>query len=50
MSGIDLKRYEDLDAPDNTTPASDHDRPALLAQWNKALRQAYTSSESSWPK
>lgn len=45
MSGIDLKRYEDLDAPDNTTPTSDHDRPGLLEQWNKALRQAYTSSE-----
>ncbi|KAH9878215.1 hypothetical protein J1614_003432 [Plenodomus biglobosus] len=45
MSGIDLKRYEDLDAPDNTTPTSDQDRPELLEQWNKALKQAYTSSE-----
>lgn len=45
MSGIDLKRYEDLDAPDNTTPTSDEDRPELLERWNKALKQAYTSSE-----
>lgn len=45
MSGIDLKRYEDLDAPDNTTPTTDQDRPELLEQWNKALKQAYTSSE-----
>lgn len=45
MSGLDLTRYEDLDAPDNTTPTSDQDRPELLEQWNKALKQAYTSSE-----
>ncbi|KAI8930854.1 hypothetical protein NX059_011871 [Plenodomus lindquistii] len=45
MSGIDLKRYEDLDAPENTNPTSDQDRPDLLAKWNKALKQAYTSSE-----
>ncbi|RMZ67583.1 bcas2 family [Pyrenophora seminiperda CCB06] len=45
LSGVDLKRYEDLDAPENTTPTSDEDRPELLEQWNKALKKAYTSSE-----
>jgi pre-mRNA-splicing factor SPF27 len=45
LSGIDLKRYEDLDAPENTNPTSDEDRPELLEQWNKALKQAYVSSE-----
>ncbi|CAO2650081.1 Nn.00g013730.m01.CDS01 [Neocucurbitaria sp. VM-36] len=45
LSGIDLKRYEDLDAPENTTPTSDEEKPELLAQWNKALKQAYTSDE-----
>lgn len=45
LSGIDLTRYEDLDAPDNTTPTTDERRPELLARWNTALQQAYTSSE-----
>lgn len=45
LSGVDLKRYEDLDAPENTTPTSDEDRPELLEQWNKALKKAYTSAE-----
>ncbi|CAN9163788.1 hypothetical protein CC77DRAFT_1037637 [Alternaria alternata] len=45
LSGVDLKRYEDLDAPENTTPTSDEERPELLQRWNKALKQAYTSSE-----
>ena len=45
LSGIDLKRYEDLDAPETTDPVSDEDRPKLLQQWNKALKQAYTRSE-----
>lgn len=45
LSGIDLKRYEDLDAPENTSPTSDEDQPELLAKWNRALKQAYTSSE-----
>jgi len=45
LSGIDMKRYEDLDAPENTNPTSDEDRPELLERWNKALKQAYTSSE-----
>jgi pre-mRNA-splicing factor SPF27 len=45
LSGIDLKRYEDLDAPENTNPTSDEDRPELLERWNKALKQAYVSSE-----
>lgn len=40
-----MKRYEDLDAPENTTPTSDEERPELLQRWNKALKQAYTSSE-----
>ena len=41
LSGVDLKRYEDLDAPENTTPTSDEERPELLQRWNKALKQAY---------
>ncbi|KAF3035301.1 hypothetical protein E8E12_003215 [Didymella heteroderae] len=45
LSGIDLTRYEDLEAPENTTPTSDEHRPELLAQWNRALKQAYTSAE-----
>ncbi|KAF2832341.1 hypothetical protein CC86DRAFT_340767 [Ophiobolus disseminans] len=45
LSGIDMKRYEDLDAPENTNPTSDEDKPELLERWNKALKQAYTSSE-----
>jgi pre-mRNA-splicing factor SPF27 len=45
LSGIDLTRYEDLDAPENTKPTTDEDKPELLERWNKALRQAYTSSE-----
>ncbi|EMD86450.1 hypothetical protein COCC4DRAFT_193824 [Bipolaris maydis ATCC 48331] len=45
LSGIDLKRYEDLDAPENTNPTTDEDRPELLERWSKALKQAYTSSE-----
>jgi pre-mRNA-splicing factor SPF27 len=45
LSGVDMKRYEDLDAPENTNPTSDEDKPELLEKWNKALKQAYTSSE-----
>ncbi|KAF1848872.1 uncharacterized protein K460DRAFT_364822 [Cucurbitaria berberidis CBS 394.84] len=45
LSGIDLKRYEDLEAPENTDPTSDEDKPELLERWNTALKQAYTSSE-----
>lgn len=45
FSAIDLARYEDLDAPPNTSPTSDEDRPEVLAQWDSALRKAYTSSE-----
>lgn len=45
LSGIDMKRYEDLDAPESTSPTSDEDKPELLEKWNKALKQAYTSSE-----
>ena len=45
LSGVDMKRYEDLDAPEYTNPTSDEDRPELLERWNKALKQAYTSSE-----
>lgn len=40
-----MKRYEDLDAPENTTPTRDEHRPELLARWTQALEQAYTSSE-----
>ncbi|KAF2249758.1 hypothetical protein BU26DRAFT_518315 [Trematosphaeria pertusa] len=45
FSAVDLKRYEDLEAPPNTSPTSDEDRPEVLAQWNAALKKAYTSSE-----
>ncbi|OAL45615.1 hypothetical protein IQ07DRAFT_591398 [Pyrenochaeta sp. DS3sAY3a] len=45
LSGIDLKRYEELEAPENTDPTSDEDKPELLERWDKALKQAYTSSE-----
>lgn len=44
LSAIDLTRYEDLEAPPNTTPTSDQDRPELLARWNDALKRAHTSS------
>jgi pre-mRNA-splicing factor SPF27 len=45
LAAIDTSRYEPPDAPSNTTPRSDEERPELLAQWNTALRQAYTQSE-----
>jgi pre-mRNA-splicing factor SPF27 len=45
LSAIDLARYEDLEAPPNTNPTSDEDKPELLAQWRAALQKAYTSSE-----
>ena len=45
FSAIDLARYEDLEAPPNTSPTSDEDKPELLAQWTAALKKAYTSSE-----
>lgn len=45
LAAIDLKRYEDLEAPPNTTPTSDEDRPELLERWNAALKKAHTSSE-----
>jgi pre-mRNA-splicing factor SPF27 len=43
MSGIDMKRYEELDAPEPATDAEPRD--ATLARWTTALRQAYTSAE-----
>ncbi|KAF2258934.1 hypothetical protein CC78DRAFT_537436 [Lojkania enalia] len=45
LSAIDLKRYEDLEAPPNTSPTSDEDRPELLERWIQVLKRAYTSSE-----
>ncbi|KAF2276604.1 uncharacterized protein EI97DRAFT_377141, partial [Westerdykella ornata] len=45
MSGIDTKRYEELEAPPNTSPTSDEDKPELLEQWRTALQRAYTSAE-----
>lgn len=45
LSAIDLARYEDLEAPPNTSPTSDEDKPEVLAQWTTALKKAYTSSE-----
>ncbi|KAF1972670.1 hypothetical protein BU23DRAFT_580768 [Bimuria novae-zelandiae CBS 107.79] len=45
LSAIDLTRYEDLEAPPTTNPTSDEDKPEVLAQWNAALKKAYTSSE-----
>lgn len=48
-TGIDLKRYDPLDAPQNTSPTSDEDKPELLAQWRETLQKAYTSaSYLSW--
>jgi pre-mRNA-splicing factor SPF27 len=44
MSAIDMKRYEELDAP-TTTNADDDDREQALAKWDAALCQAYTSAE-----
>lgn len=44
LAAIDVKRYQELEAPPNTTPTTDEDRPALLEQWAEALRRAYTSS------
>lgn len=44
LSAIDLKRYEELEAPPNTDSTSDEDRPELLARWNDALQRAHTSS------
>lgn len=35
----------EVEAPPNTTPTSDEDRPELLAQWRAALESAYTNSE-----
>ncbi|KAL1592024.1 hypothetical protein SLS60_011616 [Paraconiothyrium brasiliense] len=45
LSAIDLARYEELEAPPNTSPTSDEDKPEILAQWKAALQKAYTSSE-----
>ncbi|KAF2119339.1 Pre-mRNA-splicing factor SPF27 [Lophiotrema nucula] len=45
LSAIDLKRYEELEAPPTTNPTSDEDRPEVLEQWNQALKKAYASSE-----
>ncbi|KAF2634333.1 hypothetical protein P280DRAFT_439118 [Massarina eburnea CBS 473.64] len=45
LSAIDTARYEDLEAPPTTHPASDEEKPELLAQWDAALKKAYTSSE-----
>ncbi|KAF1931129.1 uncharacterized protein M421DRAFT_90220 [Didymella exigua CBS 183.55] len=45
LSGIDVKRYEDLDAPESTGAVADEDRPAAVQQWNRALTQAHTSAE-----
>ncbi|KAH7130269.1 Pre-mRNA-splicing factor SPF27 [Dendryphion nanum] len=45
LSAIDLKRYQDPDAPPNTDPTSDEDRPEILAKWEKALKAAYVNSE-----
>ena len=44
LSGIDMKRYEELDAPTANDDGSE-DREQALAKWNAALRQAYTSAE-----
>lgn len=45
LSAVDLSRYEEVEAPPNTNPTSDEDKPELLEQWNKALKKTYTSSE-----
>ncbi|KAF2008096.1 hypothetical protein P154DRAFT_541335 [Amniculicola lignicola CBS 123094] len=45
LDAIDMKRYDNLDAPENTSPTSDEDKPELLAQWKDVLERAYMSSE-----
>jgi pre-mRNA-splicing factor SPF27 len=45
LSAIDAKRYQELEAPPNTTLTSDEDRPELLEQWRTALTGAYMSAE-----
>lgn len=44
LSTIDLERYEELDAPENTSSTGD-DRLELMERWNTTLKQAYTSDE-----
>ncbi|KAF2762520.1 hypothetical protein EJ05DRAFT_534062 [Pseudovirgaria hyperparasitica] len=47
--GINLSRYEALEAPQNTSPNSDEKNPQLLAQWRETLQKAYASSSYlSW--
>lgn len=43
-SGVDLKRYEALEAPGRTSPQSDEEKPELLQAWRETLQKAYTSS------
>ncbi|KAF2732903.1 hypothetical protein EJ04DRAFT_301116 [Polyplosphaeria fusca] len=45
LAAIDMKRYEDIEAPEKTDPTTDEKHPEILEQWNQALRKAYTSSE-----
>jgi pre-mRNA-splicing factor SPF27 len=45
INAIDTSRYTDLEAPPNTTPTSDEDRPQLLEQWRSALSRAYVNNE-----
>lgn len=45
LSAIDVKRYEEFEAPENTNPTSDEDKPELLEQWNQTLKRAFASSE-----
>ncbi|KAF2475415.1 uncharacterized protein BDR25DRAFT_301091 [Lindgomyces ingoldianus] len=45
LRAIDLKRYEDLEAPPNTDPTTDEDSPELFDKWTDALKRACTSSE-----
>ncbi|KAF2399462.1 hypothetical protein EJ06DRAFT_495219 [Trichodelitschia bisporula] len=42
-AGIDLARYEALDAPP-TRPDSDEKDPETIAAWRETLKRAYTSS------
>ncbi|KAF2175715.1 hypothetical protein K469DRAFT_701514 [Zopfia rhizophila CBS 207.26] len=45
LAALDMKRYQELEAPPNMSPTSDENKPELLEKWNDTLKKAYTSSE-----
>ena len=42
--GIDMDRYNNIDAPEETTAASEEERLRLLQQWHSALQKANANS------